>query len=71
MTIYKRLQDFEDAMVNKQGQYEISGLPAKIQKGDIIYCDVCSFRDAHTYIKGRVIKRNKYVCILNYEYIDL
>lgn len=71
MTVYKRLKDFEDAMVNKNGQYEVYGLPQTVKKGDYIYCDMCIFKDAHTYICGRVIKRYAYKTIIEYEYCNL
>ena len=59
MTVYKNLKDFDGAVVNKNGEYEIWGLPSYIKKGDTIYCDMCYFKDSHTYIRGVVIKRYK------------
>lgn len=70
MTVYKRLVNFESAYVDTQGNYVIYGLPQYIKKGDTIYCDMCMFKDEHTYIRGTVIKRYKYKAVLNYEYID-
>lgn len=70
MTVYKRYVDFEDAVVNKQFEYEIFGLPQNIKKGDTIYCDMCGFKDGHTYICGTVIKRFKYKTVVKYRYID-
>lgn len=70
MTVYKHLRDFESSYVNNNGEYEIYGLPHYIKKDDVIYCDMCIFKDSHTYIKGVVIKRTKYKTILKYEYVD-
>ena len=71
MTIYKRLRDFEDAKINKNGDYEIFGLPYYLQEGDYIYCDMCCWKDDHTYIRGTIIKKTKYMVTLRYEYCEV
>ena len=71
MIIYKEGINFVDAYVNKKAEYEIYGLPESVKKGDTIYCDVCCFKDSHTYIKGVVVRRYKHKTVLRYEYIDL
>lgn len=67
-TIYKRGIDFDYAWVNNNCEYVIYGLSLDIKKGDKIYCDMCIFKDEHTYIYGEVIKRYKHRVILKYDY---